>query len=107
MEQFVFAPGVGHKFWAAGDQVLRCTGYIKPANNVVYFLTALYDSTRANGGEKPDDFDAAYLVHKYSSEFDILEVPAFVKAIVFPALRSIGSASGKFKKYEDGPAPIA
>jgi hypothetical protein len=57
-------------------------------------------------GEKPNDFDAGYLVHKYRSEFDILEVPGFVKTTVFPALRAIGSASGKFKKYDDAPDPI-
>jgi quercetin dioxygenase-like cupin family protein len=105
-ETVLFKEGVAHKFWAEGDQVLRCTGYVKPANNVVYFLSEIYESTRNNGGEKPDDFDAAFLLHKYRTEFDIYDVPGFVKSVVFPALRAIGGASGKFAKYEDGPAPL-
>ncbi len=105
-ETVVFKPGVAHKFWAEGDQVLRCTGYVKPANNMVYFLSEMYQSTKNNRGQKPDDFEAAYLLHKYRSEFDILEVPGFVKSVIFPILRLMGGVSGKFKKYENGPAPL-
>jgi quercetin dioxygenase-like cupin family protein len=105
-ETVVFKAGVAHKFWAEGEEVLRCTGFVKPALNMAYFLSAIYQSTKNNSGERPDDFDAAYLLHKYRSEFDILEVPGFVKSVLFPAFRLIGHMSGKFKKYENGPAPI-
>ena len=105
-ETVVFKPGVAHKFWAEGDEVLRCTGYVKPANNIVYFLSEIYQSTKNNGGRKPDDFDAAYLLHKYRSEFDMLEIPGFVKSVIFPVLRLIGGRSGKFEKYENGPLPV-
>lgn len=104
-ETVEFMRGTAHKFWAEGDEVLRCTGYIKPPNNVVYFLSEIYESTRNNGGEKPNDFDSAYLLHKYRSEFDIYEVPGFIKVVIFPILRALGGITGKFKKYENGPAP--
>ena len=35
-----------------------------------------------------------------------VEIPGFVKAVIFPILRLIGRVSGKFKKYEDGPQPV-
>jgi hypothetical protein len=73
---------------------------------VVYFLSEIYRSTRENNGEKPDDFEAAYLLHKYRSEFDILEVPSFVKSFVFPIHRIIGGVSGKFDKFENAPTPV-
>lgn len=105
-EQVVFAPGVAHRFWADGDEVLRCTGYVRPAGNIVYFLSEIYRSTRENSGTKPDDFEAAYLLHKYRSEFDMYDIPGFVKTVIFPILRFVGGVTGKYKRFENGPAPL-
>jgi quercetin dioxygenase-like cupin family protein len=105
-ETVVFPTGVAHRFWADADQVLRCTGYIEPAHNVVYFLGEIYRSTRENGGTKPDDFESAYLLHKYGSEFGILDIPAPVQQFVFPVLRFIGGLSGKFTRFANGPEPV-
>lgn len=103
-ETVVFAPGVGHRFWADGDEPLRCAAYIQPAGNIVYFLSEVFRSTRANGG-RPDPFEAAYLLHKYRSEYAMLAIPAFVRRVVFPALRLVGGLTGRFEHLERGPAP--
>ncbi len=103
-ESVVFAPGVAHRFWAEGDEQLCCTAYIQPADNIVYFLSEVFRSTRENGG-KPNAFEAAYLLHKYRSEFAMLDIPSFVIRIVFPVLRLIGRLTGRFKDLERGPAP--
>src|SRR4051794_31012959 len=42
-ETVVFAPGEVHRFWNAGEQDLRLTGYIQPADNAEYFLTAMFE----------------------------------------------------------------
>jgi hypothetical protein len=44
-------------------------------------------------------FDAAYLQMKYASEFDTVEIPRFVKAVVFPVVVALG----KDKKFKDAP----
>jgi quercetin dioxygenase-like cupin family protein len=105
-ETATFEAGVAHAFWADGDEVLRCSGWIDPPHNVVYFLSEIYRSTAANGGRKPDDFDAAWLMHRYRSEFDLVDVPGFVKGAVFPVLRTIGSLTGRYRKYADAPPPV-
>jgi quercetin dioxygenase-like cupin family protein len=104
-ESVVFAPGVAHRFWADGDEQLSCTAYIEPAHNVVYFLSEIFRSTRANGG-RPDSFEAAYLLHKYRSEFAMLDIPRFVLRAVFPVLRLVGGLTGRFKALAQGPAPL-
>lgn len=48
-ETVVFPAGVTHRFWNVGQDELRCTGYVKPAHNIVYFLTGIYNSTKRNG----------------------------------------------------------
>jgi quercetin dioxygenase-like cupin family protein len=105
-ETVVFAAGVAHRFWNAGEDELRCTGYVKPANNIIYFLEAIYDSTRRNGGQRPDPFDAAFLTTRYKSEFEMVEIPAFVRSFVFPVQVVVGRLLGKYKKYADAPEPV-
>lgn len=106
-ETVAFAAGVAHRFWADGDMVLRCEGRVAPPHNVEYFLTELYRSTRENGRPRPNDFDAAYLMHRFRSEFDMLGVPVAVKALVFPVLRAVGRLNGRYARFEGAPAPLA
>lgn len=105
-ETVVFKPGEPHKFWNAGVEDLLGTGYIRPADNVEYFLTALFESQREGGGSRPDPFDAAFLMRRYRSEFYMQEIPAAVQRIVFPVLVMVGRVLGKYGKYADAPEPM-
>jgi quercetin dioxygenase-like cupin family protein len=51
------APGEVHRFSNAGDDELICTGFVRPPDNLEYFLTQIYASTRANRGRRPRLFD--------------------------------------------------
>ena len=82
-ETVVFTPGEAHRFWNAGEEDLRCTGYIEPADNLEYFLTALFESQRENGGSRPDPFEAAFLARRFRSEFGMAMIPAVVQRLVF------------------------
>jgi quercetin dioxygenase-like cupin family protein len=104
-ETIAFKAGEPHKFWNAGQDDLLGTGYIEPADNVEYFLTELYASTKRNGG-RPSLFDAAFLLGRYRSEFGMLEIPAAVQRFVFPVLVVVGTLLGKYRRYADAPAPV-
>jgi mannose-6-phosphate isomerase-like protein (cupin superfamily) len=42
-ETVLFERGVPHRFWNADDrEVLRCQGWVKPANTLVFFLSSIY-----------------------------------------------------------------
>ena len=105
-ETAFFARGVAHKFWNAGDTELKCTGFVSPVYNFEYFLTEIYRSTREGGKGRPETFDAAYLLNRYRSEFDMLEIPAFVKKVIFPLTILIGKLKGKHKKFANAPKPV-
>ena len=62
-----FAPGQMHRFWNAGDGVLRCSGWASPPDNLEYFLTEVFASMQRGGG-RPNPFDAAYLLGRYRTE---------------------------------------
>jgi mannose-6-phosphate isomerase-like protein (cupin superfamily) len=105
-ETVVFRAGEPHKFWNAGEEDLRCTGYIEPADNIEYFLGALFGSQKRVGGARPDPFDAAFLARRYRSEFGMPEIPAPVQRLAFPVLVAVGRALGRYKKYVDAPEPV-
>ena len=101
-----FAAGEAHRFWNAGEGVMRCEGYIMPPDNIEYFLTKIYESARENGGGRPGTFDSAFLLDRYRSEFDMLVIPPLVKKVIFPIALLMGKLTGKAKKYADAPVPV-
>lgn len=102
-EKYIFAPGEAHKFWNDGHEPVHYKGYVKPSLNYEYFIEHVYRSANEVDDDKPAAFDAAFLLTRYKSEFDILEIPKPVKTIVFPVLLLIGRMIGKFRIYKDAP----
>lgn len=105
-EQYSFAPGEAHKFWNDGNEKLHYKGYLKPSLNYEYFIEQVYRSANKAGYDRPGAFDAAFLLTRYKSEFDILEIPRPVKMIVFPLLLILGRLTGKFSIYKNAPPPL-
>jgi quercetin dioxygenase-like cupin family protein len=106
-ESITFAPGEVHRFWNAGEDELVGTGYVRPPDNLEYFLTQIYASTKANGGERPGMFDAAYLTSRYRSEFGMADIPQPVQRVVFPIIVGLGRLFGRHRRFADGPEPVS
>ena len=104
-ETVLFKVGVPHKFWNAGNEPLRMSGYVSPANNFAYFLSQIYRSMNENGG-RPGIYDAAYLLGRYKTEFRMLEIPTVVQKLIFPVILFFGNLRGKRKKFIDAPDPL-
>jgi quercetin dioxygenase-like cupin family protein len=105
-ETVVFAAGEAHRFWNAGDEDLRCAAYIEPADNVEYFLTEIFASTKRQGGTRPGLLDAAFLTRRYRSEFAMLEIPAAVQRFIFPVQVAVGRLLGRYARFADAPEPV-
>lgn len=104
-ETAVFPAGTPHKFWAEGE-VTTCDGYVRPPHNLQHFLTALYASTKKSGKGRPDDVESALLLERYGREYDMLEIPGFMRRFVFPILRTVGRLNGARARIETGPEPL-
>ncbi len=100
-----FKAGQMHRFWNAGATVLKCSGWISPPNTIIYYLENVYRLMDEGGGQ-PKGFDAAYLIRKYRSEYDVAAIPAFVKNVIFPVIIFFGKLSGKHKKFADAPPAL-
>jgi quercetin dioxygenase-like cupin family protein len=101
----VFKPGVPHRFWNAGDDVLHCKGYITPAHTIVFFLSSIYAAQNKTGSAKPDMFDGAYLLKRYAAEYD-MELPWLVKKVIIPITYYTGKLLGEYDHFKDAPAPV-
>jgi quercetin dioxygenase-like cupin family protein len=105
-ETVLFKRGVPHRFWNAGQEVLHCRAWIKPANTIVFFLSAIFAAQNKSGKAQPEMFDAAYLLTRYSSEYDMNEIPGFVKKLIIPLIYFTGKILGKYKHFRNAPDPV-
>jgi mannose-6-phosphate isomerase-like protein (cupin superfamily) len=105
-ETVLFKRGTAHRFWNAGEDELNCFGWISPVNNIIFYLTALYNAMNESGTEKPTQFDGAYLLYRYRREHDMPELPKFVKSFVIPATYTIGKLTGRYRKFDGAPEPV-
>lgn len=105
-ETVTFKAGDPHRFWNAGDTLLKCDGFIAPPDNIEYFLGQIYASTKANGGHRPSTLDAAFLTDRYRSEFAMMGIPAFVRKVIMPIQLLIGRLTGGLSKFADAPEPV-
>lgn len=101
-----FRAGEPHKFWNAGSDQLICSSWVEPADNVEFFLSALFDSQKRAGSMRPGLFDIAYLARRYRSEFSMYAIPAAVQRVLFPMVVAVGHALGKYARYADAPEPV-
>jgi quercetin dioxygenase-like cupin family protein len=104
-ERVVFAPGVSHRFWNAGDEELVCEGSVRPPDNFEWFLSEVYASTRANGGRRPGTLDGAFLLTRYRSEFEMTAIPVPVRRVVMPLQAAIGRLLGRYGHFAGAPQP--
>lgn len=106
-ETVLFKRGTPHRFWNAGTETLHCTGWIKPAHTIVFFLSSIFAAQNKTGSARPELFDAAYLLTRYRKEYDMAEIPSLVKKTVIPMTYLLGKAMGKYQKFRDAPEPVS
>ena len=105
-ETVLFRRGIAHRFWNDGQEVLHCKGWLKPANSIVFFLTSIYAAQNKSGKAQPEQFDAAYLIKRYATEYDLPEIPKFVKKTIIPITYRIGKLLGKSTHFKNAPDPV-
>ena len=105
-ETVLFSRNKPHRFWNAGNEILHLSGWVKPANSIIFFLSALYEAQKRGSNGRPENFDAAYLMTRYKNEYGMPELPGLVKNIIMPLTYGIGKLLGKYKKFEGAPEPL-
>ena len=105
-DSVLFKRGVPHRFWNDGQDTLHCQAWLKPANSFAFFITHIFAAQKKTSTSRPEAFDAAYLLTRYSSEYKMYGIPVFVRKVIIPITYFVGKISGKYKKFKDAPAPL-
>ncbi|RDB05335.1 cupin domain-containing protein [Runella aurantiaca] len=105
-ESIVFKRGVPHRFWNDGSEVLHCEAWLKPANTIIFFLSSIFAAQNKSGKAQPEFFDASYLLTRYASEYEMNEIPYFVRNVVMPIAYRIGRLFNKYEHFKDAPEPV-
>ncbi|MDO9375726.1 MAG: cupin domain-containing protein [Bacteroidota bacterium] len=105
-ETVLFKKGVPHRFWNSGTEELHCKGWVKPANTLVFYLSSIFAAQNKSGTARPETFDAAYLLTRYNKEYDLPELPTFVKKAILPATVLLGKMLHKYDHFKDAPEPV-
>lgn len=105
-DSIVFKRGIPHRFWNAGSETLNCSAWLKPANTIIFFLSSIFEAQKKSGKAQPEIFDAAYLLTRYASEYDMLVIPRFVRKVIMPLIYQLGLLLGKYKHFAGAPEPI-
>ncbi|MCF8239731.1 MAG: cupin domain-containing protein [Saprospiraceae bacterium] len=105
-DSVTFTRGTPHRFWNDGEDLLRCDGWISPPHSIVFFLDTIYAAINKSATDRPDAFDAAWLLTRYASEYDLPEIPTFVKKVIMPIQVMVGKFLGKYKHFKNAPIPL-
>jgi mannose-6-phosphate isomerase-like protein (cupin superfamily) len=105
-EEYTFAPGEAHQLWNEGSETLFYAGHVRPAHNYEYLIRHFFRFANEARNTRPGAFDAAFLLTRYKSEIDILDIPKLVKKLLFPLLILLGKLTGRFSKFSDAPPPV-
>ncbi|MCB0705340.1 MAG: cupin domain-containing protein [Saprospiraceae bacterium] len=105
-EEILFPKGIPHRFWNATEEDLLLEGWVSPPNTFLFFLSTLYAAQAKSGRSQPDAFVGAYLLTRYRNEYDMLEIPGFVRKVIMPLTVFIGNLLGKYKAFKDAPEPV-
>ena len=105
-DSITFKRGVPHRFWNAGEEELHITGWVSPAENAVFFLKPFYGGLNSGKTKVPDLSAAATSPCRYRREYDVPDMPGFVKKVIMPVAYTVGSMLGKYSKFKNAPVPL-
>jgi len=93
----VFAAGVVHHWWNAGDDLLEVSGQAIPAVDLDRYLQAVFAVLNASSNGKPSIFYLAHVLWRHRDTQLIATPPRAVQRIVFPVILLIGRILGKYR----------
>src|SRR4029077_1270836 len=93
----VFAAGVVHHWWNAGDDLLEVSGQAIPAVDLDRYLQAVFAVLNASPNGRPSIFHLAHVLWRHRDTQLLLGPPPAIQRIVFPVILFIGGILGKYR----------
>lgn len=89
--------GVPHRWWNAGDELLRFEGRVTPGVDLDRYLHAVFEVMNASPPDRPSLFYLAHLALRHERTQAVLVMPLPLQRIVFRAVVLLGHVLGKYR----------
>jgi hypothetical protein len=93
----VFPPGVVHRWWNAGDDLLELSGRAIPVGDLDRFLQALFAVLNATASGTPSLFYIAHVLWRHRRTQAVMAPPLAIQRILFPVVLLVGRILGKYR----------
>ena len=93
----VFAAGVVHNWWNAGDDLLELSGQAVPAVDLDRYLQAVFAAVDASSNGRPSIFYMAHILWRHRHTQMIATPPQTIQRIIFPLIVFVGRILGKYR----------
>ena len=96
-ESASFSPGVIHKWWNAGDDLLELSGRATPAGDLDQYLQALFAVLNASPSGRPSLFYLAHVLWRHRFTQAVMLPPPAIQRFLFPVILLVGRVLGKYR----------
>ncbi|MBZ5659463.1 MAG: cupin domain-containing protein [Acidobacteriia bacterium] len=96
-ESAAFPPGVVHKWWNAGEDLLEFSGRATPAGDLDRYLQGIFAVLNASEMGRPSIFYIAHVLWRHRRTQAVMLPPPAIQRIVFPVVLLIGRVLGKYR----------
>jgi len=90
-------PGIPHRWWNAGEDLLEFNGRVVPVIDLDRYLQAIFAAVNASRSGRPSLFYLAHILRRHRQTQELKAVPVAIQKIVFPVVLLIGHILGKYR----------
>jgi hypothetical protein len=89
--------GSAHRWWNAGDEILRFEGVTKPLVDLDVFFEAAFEVLNSGPANRPPVFYLAHLAWRHRKTQAVLFAPRWLVAVLVPLVVLAGTILGRYR----------
>lgn len=86
-----------HRCYSLEGKAITFKAIFKPACNIEYLLTEMFEASNRKKSKDPSPFDACYILRQAKGEYYLGEFPIVVQKTIFPMIAFVGKLFGLIK----------
>ena len=93
----VFAAGVPHRWWNAGNDLLEFSGHAIPAGDLDRYLQAVFAVLNAGASGRPSLFYLSHVAWRHRRTQQLAVPHRWIQKVIFPLVLLVGHILGKYR----------
>ncbi|BCS34676.1 hypothetical protein TBR22_A39020 [Luteitalea sp. TBR-22] len=89
--------GAAHRWWNAGDQLLRFEGVVTPIVDLDRYLQAMFEVLNASPAGRPSPFYLAHAALRHARTQQVLVMAPCLQPVLFRVIVAVGTVLGRYR----------